>query len=112
MTRFDLVARVRTAPLRNLTAIFAAWKTLLFVVALLSPGPGYDTSTLLLFASDGGRGGLTWIDGLAAKFARWDAIYFLSVAKRGYLFEQEWAFGWGLTKTLSGLAKGVCLYSS
>jgi hypothetical protein len=43
---------------------------------------------------------------LLQTLTRWDAIYFASIAERGYVFEQEWAFGWGFTRLLSFL--GTC----
>ena len=62
------------------------WKSLLFSLALLSPGSGYDTSATLLGPDK---------PGVIGNFVRWDAIYYTKIAQRGYLFEQEWAFGWG-----------------
>lgn len=94
-------------PLLLLTVIFLAWKILLYLVVANSPGPGYDTSTTLLFpslvASDEqqtqcGLLGLFW------RFIRWDSIYYVRIAERGYLYEQEWAFGFGYTRLLSYLS--------
>ena len=83
-------------PQSNLLLYFVLWKTLLFLIAIVSPGPGYDTSTTLLNSTS---------NGLSHKFVRWDAIYFTEIARRGYVFEQEWAFGWGYTRALAILAK-------
>jgi phosphatidylinositol glycan class V len=84
------------SPLRqtklSLSLIFLAWKALLFLIAVTSPGLGYDTSTSLLQPE---------VKGWIAKFVRWDAIFFVAIAQRGYLFEQEWAFGWGWTRALN-----------
>ena len=86
-------------PIWALICCFALWKTLLLCIAYASPGPGYDSSThILLQRRDELR--------LAQKLARWDAIYFAALTKRDYLFEQEWAFGWGFTRTLKLLSHG------
>ncbi|KAI5283907.1 ER membrane glycoprotein subunit of the GPI transamidase complex-like protein [Ascosphaera aggregata] len=91
--------------IRIISYCFFLYKGLLFLIALLTPGVGYDTSTSLLSDDgffkpppqygEGGRGFL-WSEGFSIsplKFARWDAIYFLEAARRGgYVFEQEWAF--------------------
>lgn len=70
-----------------LTVFYAGWKGLLLVLVSLAPGIGYDTSTTLLPSS--------------SKLVRWDAIYYVQTAHRGQLFEQEWAFGKGLSTLLS-----------
>lgn len=92
-----------------LVVVFATWKSLLLCVASVSPGPGYDTSTQLLLrsASYHTTGGPTIITKTVSKLVRWDALYFVSAAHRGYRFEQEWAFGWGLTQVVSAIAKGA-----
>lgn len=98
------------SPKPYLALYWAAWKFILFVLALASPGIGYDTSTDVLLAArsihespyrkfDPFRYGLQ-------KFVRWDAIYFSQIAQRGHLFEQEWAFGWGFTRLLHWGARG------
>ena len=106
-------------PIRTLFYVFVIWKLLILFIATLSPGLGYDTSTVLLLgddgpfgpppATDGGqvqewlsRGKLRGVD----KLVRWDAIYFAKIAERGYLFEQEWAFGWGFTRLIALLSRG------
>ncbi|KAL2866583.1 DUF409 domain protein [Aspergillus lucknowensis] len=84
-------------PLRSLSIGFWLWKALLFVTIISCPGLGYDTSSSLL---QGDRS----VDVISSaetkhvflsvplKFVRWDSIYFIHIAKNGYLFEQEWAF--------------------
>lgn len=79
----------------KLIIIFLTWKAFLLVLAYLSPSPGYDTSTVLLGPIN---------SPLPGKLVRWDAIYYSVVASRGYLFEQEWAFGWGYSQLLRVIA--------
>lgn len=90
-------------PLFGLILTFIAWKAILLCVAFTSPGPGYDTSTTLLdFSTSTSLSGVdpeqTWV---LWKLVRWDAIYYTSIAQRGHLFEQDWAFGIGLSRNLS-----------
>jgi GPI mannosyltransferase 2 len=90
-------------PRVTLTVLFVGWKLLLLAAVIASPGPGYDTSTtLLLPALVAARDVLatTW------RLVRWDAIYFVRVAERDYLYEQEWAFGYGYTRMLKWIAVG------
>ena len=79
-------------------------------VVWISPGLGYDTSSNLLLVGDGtgpeAGGSAT---ALITRLMRWDAIYFAKVAERGYIYEQEWAWGWGFTRLLSFVAKGFHL---
>ncbi|CZR57088.1 related to Dolichyl-phosphate-mannose-protein mannosyltransferase [Phialocephala subalpina] len=87
-------------PIRKLITLFLCWKVLLLLVALCSPGPGYDTSSNLREASNGKELPIV-LDRLVNKLKRWDAIYFVKTAERGHLFEQEWAFGWGFTRVIA-----------
>ena len=81
------------------------------MVALLSPGEGYDTSTSLFFEvlSSQTSSSSSWVQALKQRLAnrlvRWDAIYYVSIAERGYLYEQDWAFGWGFTRLISTVAE-------
>lgn len=113
-------AALEKTPRTLIVVLFLVWKLLLLTVALLSPGPGYDTSTQLLFKGYGTRSvelanlqpsahspTRSWslsTERLVESLTRWDAIYFASIAERGYVFEQEWAFGWGFTRLLSFLS--------
>jgi len=94
-------------PYGSLTITFLLWKGLGLILALLSPGPGYDTSTDLLFLLDTAHNhhsakGLnlfqSFAQHLSLKLVRWDAIYFVSAAKHGYIYEQQWAFSWVLAR--------------
>ncbi|KAL7276002.1 ER membrane glycoprotein subunit of the GPI transamidase complex-like protein [Rhizina undulata] len=103
-------------PYRSLLLIFCSWKFILLVFALFTPSPGYDTSTTLILPATGEREqsiGEAWpklsaiwlFRRLCEKLTRWDAIYFIKVAERGYINEQEWAFGWGYSKAVSAFEK-------
>ena len=115
-------------PRKLLGALFLAWKLLLLTLAWVSPGPGYDTSTQLLFKGFGTRNvqatsstltsssagppsgsGLAFAERIVERLTRWDGIYFASTAERGYVLEQEWAFGWGFTRMLSFLGKSMLI---
>lgn len=81
---------------RRLIQAFLAWKAVLLIAAVLSPGPGYDTSALVALNPSQLRhaevGNWSLINRLSLNLLRWDALYFTKSAQRGYLFEQEWAF--------------------
>lgn len=93
-----------------LTLYFLAYKSCLLFLALLSPGPGYDTSTSLLESPPPMQS--LFVDpssdfkNRVLKLVRWDAIYYTSLAARGHVFEQEWAFGIGLSGVISRLRAG------
>lgn len=100
-------------PITALVIIFVAWKFLLFFIAIASPGPGYDTSTSLLvslknldLSENLVADKSTRLSPLYLKLGRWDAIYFASIAARGHVYEQEWAWGLGHTTHLSALSTG------
>ncbi|KAE9370413.1 glycosyltransferase family 76 protein [Stipitochalara longipes BDJ] len=98
----QLWTRPLDRPIQNLLIICVAWKFLLLLIAGLSPGPGYDTSASLISPNTAeGRGLPPAIQYILGKLIRWDAIYFVKTAGRGYVFEQEWAFGWGFTRLIS-----------
>lgn len=89
-------------PIRYLITSFLGWKILLLFVAIISPGPGYDTSASLILPIHGKN----LVSYVIEKLTRWDAIYYVKAANRGYLYEQEWAFGWGFTRMIALCAAG------
>ena len=115
--QLDVNTRVEKSPRTLLGCLFLSWKLLLLTIALLGPGPDYDTSTQLLLHGYGTQdaGSISHDSAFPTSISpstkrivnsltRWDAIYFASTAKRGYVFEQEWAFGWGFSRLLSYLS--------
>ncbi|KAK9850003.1 hypothetical protein MYU51_012769 [Penicillium brevicompactum] len=94
-------------PIRSLTVAFWLWKILLYIVVNLCPGPGYDTSTSLLSYIDSTTASNSESFSGPLKFARWDSIYFLDIAEKGYTFEQQWAFGY--PKILGLFVSGIRL---
>lgn len=98
------------AGLRSVLVLFGFWKALLLLVAISSPGVGYDTSSSLLLDQQDGRSAENSTSGignlpLLGKLVRWDAIYFVRSAQRGYQLEQEWAFGSGFPKLVDLLSR-------
>ena len=96
-------------PIVSLSTIFVVWKSIIILTALASPGVGYDTCAGLLsfdmnatthFSDTPGQAQSQWL-----KFVRWDAIYFTQMAEHGHVYEQEWAFGIGLSSAISWIAK-------
>ncbi|KAJ5815092.1 hypothetical protein N7474_006869 [Penicillium riverlandense] len=94
-------------PIHSLTAAFWLWKAVLIVVIAACPGLGYDTSTSLISDEPGAPTDIVSSLSVPLKFARWDSIYFLHTAETGYVFEQEWAFGYGYSKILALFISGV-----
>ncbi|KAK3984585.1 glycosyltransferase [Cladorrhinum sp. PSN332] len=115
-------------PYLTILTAFASWKAFLFAVALgsaLLTGDAYDTSgsLVVVFPAQGGAGGTAnpttaeasgqqllqpygsehFLTRITARFTSWDAIYFVTQTRRGYRFEQEWAFGAGLPTAVRGL---------
>lgn len=103
-------------PYRTLTVAFVAWKLFLLAIAAGSQvGATYDTSSDLLtstLGSDDHDASTFWVAvrHFAARLTSWDAIYFVKSAERGYVFEQEWAFGAALPKMVMLVLRGECLY--
>lgn len=119
-TRISQPASLKGKAARHLTAtslkrvirIFVAWKLLLLVVTVASPGPGYDTSTRILF--DRYRDNTSphsWtervVEHVVLRLTRWDALYFATSSERGHLYEQEWAFSWLFSRLTSLIARGA-----
>ena len=94
----------RRRPKVLLSFYWLLWKLLIVGIAFLAPGRGYDTSTTLTEGWASGEESSRFI----AKFVRWDSIYFTHIAEYGYIFEQEWAFGWGFTRLVRILYLGRC----
>lgn len=93
-------------PVQSLACIFLAWKAFLFAIAIGSGvSPAYDTSSTLL--STGRASYHESAFDLATRLTRWDAIYYVQASRRGYLFEQEWAFASGLPTVISFLTNGT-----
>lgn len=94
-------------PYRTLTVAFWAWKGVLLAIAAGSQvGPSYDTSSNLLAPHRDHQRASLLGPGLATRLTSWDAIYFVRAAQRGYLFEQEWAFGYALPTCMALLVRG------
>lgn len=109
MSKSSSSIRLLDHPLRNLVVLFALWNIFLLLIACCSPGEGYDTSTTLILSPEKTKDGIALpvaLQYLTNKLTRWDAIYFVQTANRGYVFEQEWAFGWGFTRVINGVAVG------
>lgn len=111
MTSPPLSEYARYHPAISLFAIFVLWKSLIVLIVLACPGIGYDTSTSLSnwendthcpVTQTPKSMGTQWL-----KFVRWDAIYFTHLSEHGHVFEQEWAFGIGLSTPMSWIANGM-----
>lgn len=90
----------QTRRCRTLISIFIAWKAVLLAIALGSSfSQAYDTSTSILFEHLYGSSP-TIASTFATRLSRWDAIYFIHAAKEGYVYEQEWVFGTGLSLSI------------
>ncbi|KAF2274743.1 GPI mannosyltransferas-like protein 2 [Westerdykella ornata] len=80
----------------HLFLAFALWKALLLSLAVLCPGPGYDTSARILLGETvhppDQALSQSLLDRVTRAHLRWDAFYFAGAAQRGYVYEQEWAF--------------------
>lgn len=96
-------------PTKSLLGTFATWKVFLLAIVLgSSVGPAYDTSSTLLSPEIASSNESVF--DLVTKLTRWDSIYFIQNARRGYFFEQEWAFGSGLPAVISFFVQRTCIY--
>ncbi|KAF2178327.1 glycosyltransferase family 76 protein [Zopfia rhizophila CBS 207.26] len=106
--------RLLESPIKSLFLMFLAWKAILLTLAALCPGPGYDTSGLIMLSNDlipGHRHfqfqSMKPIGRLTLSLLRWDALYFVKTAQRGYVNEQEWAFSWAYTRILDVVGRYI-----
>ncbi|KAK3676003.1 ER membrane glycoprotein subunit of the GPI transamidase complex-like protein [Recurvomyces mirabilis] len=95
--------------LQRVLELYCQLKFTLFAIAIACPGfDGYDTSTAILF--DQHRGGFNSsfayvVEHMVRKLTRWDTIYFISSATRGYVYEQERAFSSFMSSLTSFVAR-------
>lgn len=92
---------------KKLSLLFIGWKALILAVVACSPGPGYDTSSNFLITYEHEKNLPFLVRYIAQKLTRWDAVYYVSISSRGYIFEQEWAFGWGMTRFMALCTLGL-----
>jgi GPI mannosyltransferase 2 len=115
MLSWSLFFKPLDHPQKTLIAVFVVWKSLLLLIAACSPGSGYDTSTTLAQPYDGAAEQnfvVSLLRLFSTKLTRWDAIYFTRIASRDYLYEQDWAFGWGFTRLIKFFASGTTSLSN
>jgi hypothetical protein len=110
MTTAEMLSKeVKAKHLRQLVLIFFLWKTMLLGLAAFCPGPGYDTSALMLMDPSINRhtnfSSLSRGDRLTLNLFRWDALYTVKAAERGKLHEQEWAFSWAYSRLLGSVGQ-------
>ncbi|CAK7202699.1 ER membrane glycoprotein subunit of the GPI transamidase complex-like protein [Sporothrix eucalyptigena] len=103
----------RQHPYRSLAVVFGVWKAFLLGIAAIAAlaGPAYDTSGDLLdtaastATANASAGHAIPSGGIVSRFTSWDAIYYVQAARRGHLYEQEWAFGAALPTVVSFLQR-------
>ena len=98
---------LQKAPTQTLLGTFFFWKNFLLAIALGASvaSTDFDTSTDLFFARVYPPG--THIPSLATSLTRWDALYFMHASLVGKVYEQEWAFGYGLSTSVALLRRGL-----
>lgn len=109
----------RRGHLKILVLVFFLWKALLLTLAAFCPGPGYDTSSLILIDPSVHRHesfpNSSRLHRLTLNLFRWDALYYVGGAQRGKIHEQEWAFSWAYSWLLGFVGQrkwtGLLLWS-
>ncbi|KAK9461798.1 uncharacterized protein V1516DRAFT_673014 [Lipomyces oligophaga] len=107
-----LLTKLKTSQfndLKLLSSTFVFVKIVLFVIPQLVLQQ-YDTSSQLLFKSSAVPELVNYI---LPRFLVWDTVFFIKIAQRGYLYEQEWAFGWlwtGLIRVVGDYCVNPSLY--
>jgi phosphatidylinositol glycan class V len=98
-------------PYRIILTAFLAWKLLLFAITLGSflVGEAYDTSAGLVVRRPDSSSSRDGVSRLITRLSSWDAIYFVSIARRGCRFEQDWAFCSGFPVAVRVLLRGEFL---
>ncbi|ORY81493.1 hypothetical protein BCR37DRAFT_46236 [Protomyces lactucae-debilis] len=80
LPRMKSALRAPETPFRELTTIFVCYKAVLLLLALCASWTGeYDSSSTLVSYS--------------TRLMHWDSVYFQHIARHGYVYEQEHAFG-------------------
>lgn len=101
-----MISPYQIQPVKSIVTIFAAWKICLLAIALASSlCHDYDTSTSVFFESLYGANASTPL--LATRLTRWDAFYFVHAARDGYVYEQEWAFGTGVSLSIRYICNAI-----
>ena len=99
------MAATKASDRRRLILGFFAWKALLFLLTAFCPGPGYDSSALILIDASVNRHtnheSSSLLNHFTLNLFRWDALYFIKAAERGLVFEQEWAFSPAFSQLLN-----------
>ena len=99
-----------STPQASLFRAFAAWKSLLLAIAVGSGvGQPYDTSTTLHNTRDLPPNSEAPWD-IGSKLTRWDALYFVQTACKGYVHEQDRAFGPGSSWLMARIVQSRCFY--
>ncbi|RKO84382.1 GPI mannosyltransferase 2 [Blyttiomyces helicus] len=77
-------------------ALLSRLTTALLAITSSLHGSEYDSSTTALLLSSAKTPWDATLEPFLTPFVRWDAIYMLGIAERGYIYEQEFAFFPGL----------------